>query len=686
VWFWFEHRLPARGGGSELEAALYLASRRLRCQAPDCTTVKAAASEALVLMTMIGLDPVACRWPRRWEAVGPGGQPAYIGKLPLAGCRHHRTKPATSSACVTYWARLLEQGKRLPPEAGGSRFKEVLNMKREETLRELDRLVRSSYPIIYLYSPEEVRVLEALEDLADQQSRRQNLPERVPVWTWSVTTGLVRRYLEGDRFKEEIVEDSQDPEAVLRRILQVKEKAYFVLKDFPPFLQDPLIVRLLRDAAFFLAYRSRATLFLLAPRLVILPDLEKEMVVVDFPLPDEGEMTATLEEAEDRARSKLGVPVELQGPARSRVVRALLGLTSAEASSILARAIITHAALDERAVPLILREKGAIVKRSGVAEFFDTEHFPLEQVGGLDLLKQWAQERERSFTPEARAFGVEPPRGVLMVGVQGCGKSLFCKTLSHLWGLPLLRVDVGALLSSLQGETEEKTRRLLALARALAPVELWLDEVEKGMAGFQSSGQTDAGTMRRVMGEFLTFMQEREEPVFIAATSNDITGLPPEFVQRFDEVFFVDLPTPEERQAILAIHLAMRGRGPEGFDLARVVEATAEFAGRELERVVKDAITRAFNRTVNGGGSPALPVPNAGERSRSKDQAERQMTTEDLLAVARERMPLAATMQPQIQALREWGDRHARRASSRLQEERAAGPGGREELQLQLEV
>jgi SpoVK/Ycf46/Vps4 family AAA+-type ATPase len=281
------------------------------------------------------------------------------------------------------------------------------------------------------------------------------------------------------------------------------------------------------------------------------------------------------------------------------------------------------------------------VRKSGVLEYYDASE-TMQDVGGLDLLKDWLRKRRAAFSQEARAFGLPAPKGVLLLGVQGTGKSLSAKAIANLWNLPMLRLDVGRVFGSLVGASEANMRAAIRTAEAVAPCILWIDELEKGFAGVQGSGVSDSGTTARVFATFLTWMQDKRAPVFVVATANDVSQLPPELLRkgRFDEIFFIDLPTAAEREQIFAIHLRKRGRDPQHYDLKRLAAATEGFSGAEIEQVVVAGLFTAFD-------------------------AGRELTTDDMLEEVRHTVPLAVMMREEIEELRTWAQLRTRPASSR---------------------
>jgi SpoVK/Ycf46/Vps4 family AAA+-type ATPase len=321
-------------------------------------------------------------------------------------------------------------------------------------------------------------------------------------------------------------------------------------------------------------------------------------------------------------------------------VQACLGLTEKEADNAIAKAIIlARGRLDGDAIGAVTAEKQQIIRKSGLLEFYDSSE-QMGSVGGLKVLKEWLRKRVRAFNDDARAFGLPEPKGILLVGVQGGGKSLVAKAVANSWRLPLLRMDVGRLFASLVGSSEENLRGAIKLAESIAPVVLWVDEIEKGFAGVSSSSASDAGTAARVFGSFITWLQEKQAPVFVIATANDVSKLPPELVRkgRFDEIFFVDLPDVGERSDIWQIHLLKRNRDPSQFDQHTLAMASEGLSGAEIEQAVIAGLYEAFDQ-----GRP--------------------LTMDDLLAVLQETIPLSRMMEEEIAALRGWAKQRARSAS-----------------------
>lgn len=497
--------------------------------------------------------------------------------------------------------------------------------------KEIEYLIRARYPLLYIVSWEENRVEKALHHIAKERGKR--------LISWSITEGMSEYKGEriGDPKASSRSRDLRDPLRALEYVLDSTEEALFLLRDFHAYMQDPTVVRRLRDVCHYLKASSK-TLIILSPLLKIPPELEKEITVVDYELPGVEELDPIIEgilqSVPEKVRSEEADPLH-----RERVIEAALGLTASEAENVFAKSLVQKGRFD---IDVILEEKEQIIRKSGVLEFYHaTEQF--SDVGGLDELKKWLRKRTLAFTKRAREFGLPQPKGILLIGVPGCGKSLTAKAVGSLWKLPLLRLDVGKIFAGIVGSSEENIRKAIKTAEAVAPAVLWLDELEKGFAGTQSSSYSDAGTTARVFGTFVTWLQEKTSPVFVIATANSIDLLPPELLRkgRFDEIFFVDLPTEEERRDIFHIHLQKRGRDPAQFDLNLLAAATEEFSGAEIEQVIISALYDAFD-------------------------AEQELTTDDIYTSITEMIPLSRTMEEEVNALREWARMRARDASRKM--------------------
>ncbi len=495
-------------------------------------------------------------------------------------------------------------------------------------LAEIETLIRARYPILYVVTFEEERAEKALVALAQKLGKS--------AMTWSITRGLAPAGT-SLQSKKLIGNGSTDPIGGLREVLERVDPCLFIMKDFHPFMQSPEVVRSLRELAQHLR-SSPKTLVLLSPRLQIPPELEKSVTVVDLPLPSAAELGDFVDVLSKELSGKGRVSVSLDAAARERLVKALGGLTLEEAENVLAKSVVERSALDEGALPSILSEKAQVIRKSGVLEYLPTDG-SLDRIGGLATLRDWLQKRRLAFTDKARDFGLPSPKGALLIGVQGCGKSLCAKAIAAAWGQPLLRLDVSRIFSSLVGSSESNIRHAIQVSESVAPAVLWVDEIEKAFAGVQSSAFSDSGTTARVFGGFITWLQEKTAPVFVIATANNVTQLPPELLRkgRFDEIFFVDLPAAAERRDILAIHLALRKRDPKGFDLRTLAAACEGFSGAELEQGVVAGLFAAF-------------------------EAGRDLETRDVLKALMETVPLSATMREPIEAMRQWAKGRARPA------------------------
>jgi len=487
----------------------------------------------------------------------------------------------------------------------------------EKFVEEVSHMIRSRYPLIFLNSYEESRCLEVLKGIAE---RRQST-----LYVWSRTQGTLR--------KNEPCNDIYDPMQILKWFEESSEneKSLLVLKDFHPYLKEPGIVRKLRDMAQKLKQSPKNILFL-SPVVQIPPELTKEVSVLDVPLPSRVEIAGLIQKALQVLKTQSpDVSVDIEA-----LIDAAMGLTYDEIENVLARSIVSRGSLDKS---LVQDEKRQIVKKSGLLEFLESVDRGVT-VGGLDLLKKWLVSRHKGFSAEARELQLPIPKGMLLVGVPGCGKSLTASTISREWQLPLLRLDLGRVFSGIVGSSESNIRNAIATCEAVAPCILWIDEIEKGLSGTKSSGQSDGGTTSRVFGSILTWMQEKKSPVFVVATANDISQLPPEFLRkgRFDEIFFIDLPNTSERKDIFSIHMKRFGWEAEGFNAQALAEKADGFSGAEIEQSLISARYNAF----------------------SKNEAFCQL---DILEAIAETVPLSKTMGDRLEGLRSWAKHRARPAS-----------------------
>ena len=475
---------------------------------------------------------------------------------------------------------------------------------------EIADLWSAGTPIIFVVTAEEERAVAACRAAAEAFDAH--------LAVWSSQRGL-----------DPIAPAAKDPLAALEAVIKAPAPVMAVLLDFHEALASPAVARRVRDLVPRLSAEGRC-LVVVAPRLALPDGLAADAAILRLPLPDEAELAALLEAVRTAAE-----PGEEPAPeARHRAVVAARGLSEGQARRAFARALRQDPALGAVALEAILDEKKRLLARDLGLEIVEAPEGP-EDLGGLDTFKAWMDERALAFDADAARFGLPPPRGVLLVGVQGCGKSLAAKAAAARLGVPVLRLDLPRVLGSREG-AEEGLARALEAAEALAPVALWVDEIEKGFAG-SAPGQGGDARAARLLGAFSTWLQERKGPVFVVATANDVSRLPPELLRRgrFDELFFVDLPDAESRREILALHLRRRGRDPERLDVGALADACADYSGAELEQVVVGALHRAFSLG-------------------------RELEPGDLRRVAQDLVPLFKTYEEQIKALREWARGRAR--------------------------
>lgn len=483
--------------------------------------------------------------------------------------------------------------------------------------------LRAHFPLLCLDTFEEERALASLRRVREAMS----VKKEIGLFVWSQTRGL----RDGDD-RLVAAETLGDPLLALEHVFRGPAEAIYVFLDIHRHF-TPVTVRLIRDAIWTVK-RARKSLVFVGPSASLPEELTADATLLHYPPPDSAEM----ERLVDGVAADAGCPpAEL--PLKEALARALLGLTAREAERVLRRGIIGHGGLNAEVAGEMLAEKEQIVRKEGVLEFCRPA-VGFDDVGGLDLLKAWFRRRRQAFDAAGRRFGLRPPKGVVLVGVPGCGKSLSAKALAADWQVPLLRLDLGRIYASLLGESEGRLRRALRTAEAVSPCILWIDELEKAFSGL---GQArDGGVARRLFGTFLSWLEDRQAPVFVASTANAIQRLPPEFTRkgRFDEVFFVGLPSERERQGIFRIHIGRRGRDPAGFDLAGLAAVADRYSGAEIESAVIGGLYRAFAEDA------------------------RALTDADLRAALTETTPLARSRAAEIAALERWAAANARPAQA----------------------
>ena len=510
----------------------------------------------------------------------------------------------------------------------------------KKTEQHLTNLFKARFSFVYIPTWEEIRIVDLITKIANNV---KTIKTKRDVFIWSSTEGLKKNLKDG----QESVNNGNEPIDALNFIDNYNNPAILILKDIHPLLglnnrnADYNLIRKIRDVAGSLKNADVSkNVVIIAPSLVLPIELQKDITVVDFDLPTLDEIKSLLNEMIEMNESS-GIVIDLKEDEKEVLCKAAQGLTLQEAENAFARAMVSKGQLTIKELDVILDEKCQVIKKTGILEFIKSD-FNMNDVGGLENLKKWLIKRNNSWLGKAQKdYNLPAPKGVLITGVPGCGKSLTAKAMSALWQLPLLRLDVGKIFSGLVGSSEENMRKAIQTAEAVAPSILWIDEIEKGFGG--NGGERDGGTATRVFGTFLTWMSEKTKPVFVIATANNINALPSEMLRkgRFDEIFFVDLPTKAERKVIFKLHLEKRLRGSISKDFAvtdnllnKLAEITEGFVGAEIEQVVISALFEAFseNRTLN---------------------------EEDLCKVIKNTVPLSTTQSEQILAIREWANERA---------------------------
>ncbi|XGB39351.1 MAG: AAA family ATPase [Cyanobacteria bacterium LVE1205-1] len=488
-------------------------------------------------------------------------------------------------------------------------------------IEEFGLLLRARYPILYIPTREEERVELVLTQLAKIQGGRA-------VYIWDYVDGY-----QGNPNDQGFGKRNPLQALELLDKLPSVTAGIFILRDFHRFLEDVAVCRKLRNLARTLKSQPK-NIVLLSPQLTIPTDLGDVVTVVDFPLPTTGEIRTEI----TRLLANLGQSLDSQ--LLEDLARSAQGLSMERIHRVLAKAIATHHQLEATDIQLLLEEKRQTIRQTQILDFFPTQE-TMTDIGGLDNLKEWLLRRGNAFSHQAREYGLPHPRGLLLAGIQGTGKSLTAKAIAHHWHLPLLRLDVGRLFAGLVGESESRTRQMIQIAEALAPCVLWIDEIDKGFAGLDGKG--DSGTTNRVFSTFITWLAEKQSPVFVVATANNIEALPTEILRkgRFDEIFFVGLPNQTERQEIFTVHLSrLRPHHGSNFHLERLAYETPDFSGAEIEQTIVEAMHIAFSQN-------------------------RDFTTDDILEAASQMIPLARTAQGQIRVLQDWAAAGKARLASR---------------------
>jgi len=491
-----------------------------------------------------------------------------------------------------------------------------LKSQRKNSFEEIKRLIASKYPMVWIESWEEERVETTLKKVA-----ATGFSQPLPFLVWSETRGF------GDGKKTTVIE-------ALEHFLSLQGSALILIKDFSWTLgPESLLKRTLRDV-FQSTKSSFKSVFLCSPIVNVPEDMLKEVVSIDFALPDETDLQGIFDSV---IKGFPKIKVSLSEEQKMRIFQGALGLTGDEAKFIFQKMLVGKTELNEEAVTIVFEEKARIIRREGLLEYIPTK-YDLADIGGLENLKDWLKDRGTFFSKEAKDAGLRMPKGILMTGVSGCGKSLSTQAIAAAWGLPLYRLDMNRVYGGAIGTPEECFRRAIIQIEAVAPAILWLEEIEKGVAGYE---QGDKGVTARIFSSFLTWLQEHTTPVFVAATANEINKLPPELLRkgRFDEIFFVDLPSEEERKQIFKVHLEKRNADMSQFNLTELAKATNNFNGAEIEQTVVSGLVLAF-----------------------KD-GKRPLKQDDIFKATGRMVPLATTMSEQIKEIKRWADTRAVKAS-----------------------
>jgi AAA+ superfamily predicted ATPase len=493
----------------------------------------------------------------------------------------------------------------------------------QHILPDLKKLVLSKVSIVYLISDEEDRVETLLKELSATFQPRPKL------FIWTPFQGLVG--------ENEKIEDTMHPLQALDKVIQRTDQAFYLFEGLHTFLRsDPLVGRKLKDLHRSLRNRY-STFFMTAPSLVVPEEIRRDMIIYDLPMPDENEVARTLAGVINSSPQAGKITEFLTPEFKDRMVKAALGLSLDQVARAFRTSLIGRTNFDATVIDAVIEEKGQLIRKSGILNYV-TRRPTVEEIGGLENLKEWLKKRSRVLSDEGKTFGLHLPRGVLITGVSGCGKSLCAKAFASFWGVPLLHLDMARLYDGTVGEPEEALQIALRTAEAIAPSVLWIDEIEAGIS--IQSQKAGGGPQSRVFASFLTWMQEKTAFVFIAATANVIELLPPEVLRkgRFDQIFFVTLPHPQERRSILTIHLKKSGVDFSGFNLDMLVKVTEGFNGAEIEQAVNGAMIEAFN-----SGHPP--------------------TESDMVISAGNIIPLSITMREEIGRMERWAYNRAIPAS-----------------------
>ena len=506
----------------------------------------------------------------------------------------------------------------------------------EDVFQKLILMIRAYYPVLYLHSYEYYRTKQKIKGIVELLRREG---KKVNYYQWDCVYGLVQ--ILPDK-TEKRIERMQNPLEVLAYILNSKksgEKNIFVLDDINNHIERDEVKLMFRKIAEATNNNTHAIILSSIYRLPA--ELEKYSTVLQIPLPKRNELGEVLDIVAKQSK------VELKTNLRNRLIDAALGMTSMEADLAYCLASVKDG-FDDKSPFTVSSEKEQIIRKSGILDYFPKNE-SLKDVGGMENLKEWLKKRQLAYDKEARDWGLKEPKGLLLLGVPGCGKSLIAKSIASSWNMPLLRLDVGKVFQGIVGSSEDNIRKAIATAEAVAPCVLWIDEIEKGLSGVQSSGATDGGVTSRIFSTILTWMQEKTAPVFVVATANNINQLPPELLRkgRFDEIFFVDLPSQKEKENIFSIHLQKNRQNVSSFALDILAQKAEGFNGAEIEECVKEAMFTAYVESQESNIAPKLQMIH-------------------ILDAIKNTVPLSKTMEKQITDLRKFAVSRAKNASKEI--------------------
>lgn len=520
-------------------------------------------------------------------------------------------------------------------------------MEQENFTIKLSQYLRARFSFLSISTWEEDRVIRDIQKICSDEKLIKTTRK---LYTWSLTEGVVNDEMKPTR-------NSKQPIQALEQIQRIEEPSVFVLKDFHVYMggenrqPDPGVIRKIRDLVSVIERSPYPkNVIFVSPTFSIPLELQKDIIFVDYGLPTYNDLKRVLNQMIEMNKSNDRIVVDLDASEEEMLIKAALGLTLQEAENAFALSMVTDGRLDINSVDHVLKEKQQIIKKNGLLEYIPQDP-SMADVGGLENIKRWLQKRNHSWMDSASEYSLPAPKGILLTGIPGCGKSLIAKAVSSLWRLPLLKLDMGKIFSGLVGSSEENMRKAIETAEAISPSILWIDEIEKGLGGTNTTG--DSGTSTRIFGTLLTWMQEKTDPVFVVATANDIQSLPPELLRkgRFDEIFFVDLPTTREREKIFEIHINKRlitekvkGHLEVNETLLRKLADLSEgFIGAEIEQAVITGLFEAYSN-------------------------DRSLLSEDIEKAIKQTVPLSVTQAERIRALRDWAN--VRAVTATLQDDR----------------